>query len=42
MADQVNAAGQSNALPSRWVARVVMAVLLAEGIWGVLVSLVRD
>ncbi len=27
---------------SRWIARIMVAVILAEGIWGLLVSLTRD
>ena len=29
-------------VPSHWIARVLIAVLLAEGIWGLIVSLTRD
>jgi hypothetical protein len=35
-------ASPSNPVPSHWMIRVLIAVLLAEGIWGLIVSLTRD
>jgi len=35
-------AGPPNPTPSHWMIRVLMAVLLAEGVWGLIVSLTRD
>ncbi len=32
----------SPAAPSHWIGRVLIAVLIAEGIWGLIVSLTRD
>jgi len=38
-----NSAGPPpSSVPSHWIARVLIAILLAEGIWGLIVSLTRD
>jgi hypothetical protein len=35
-------APDSQSAPSHWIGRVLIAVLVAEGIWGLIVSLTRD
>jgi len=45
MVDTANPPNPTNPpspVPSHWIARVLVAVLLAEGIWGLIVSLTRD
>ena len=42
MADTINPTNPPSPVPSHWIARVLIAVLLAEGIWGLIVSLTRD